>query len=181
MPLEVGSVVNSCAECVASNRLICKVLGNPLFTALLVTALAMVIIWSLYKEELRDTKRKRALKAFIYVSFAVSVLLFVHYYIIRRSLDREFQREGVREVFASVHTSAELKGSEGAKGIAGVTGAGDALEFCPEGTKSQKAGPPAAAAAETSETPPDNIAPDELDFEEVALSRPKVAEVQRKK
>jgi hypothetical protein len=183
MPLEFGSLFNSCSEWISNNRLVNKVIGNPLFTALLVTALAMIVVWSLYKQELKDTGKKRALRAFIYVSFAVSALLFVHYYIVTRNLERDIQRRGVREVFQSVHASAEMKGTEGAKSIVGAgVSSGGAPRPAPRAFAPPVAqSPPTEAAAEDSE-PEDNIATDEgsLNIEEVVLPKPRVAQVVKK-
>lgn len=172
MPLEFGNVVNSCASFVAGNKFIGKVLGNPLFTALLVTALAMIILWVLYKEELKDTGKKRALRTFIYIAFATTALLFVHFYIVRKSLECEVQRQGINQVFQSIQTSAEMKGREGARQI--IEGAG--LSSPPKPV--QIIG---AAEPENTTELPDNIEPTEgFEFEEVVLERPKAAEIPKK-
>ena len=105
MPFEVGQVVNGAAEWVCGSSIVYGVLRNPIITALLITALAMIIIFTV----LNPGKTKNAprwqtnLRCGIYLFLGISAIMFVHYYALGRSLRSDASQKGIRDVVNQVH------------------------------------------------------------------------------
>lgn len=110
MPFEIGKTINRGAEWLCDSSLIFGTLSNPVCTALLITALALIIIYVIYKESLKGTGWRRGVKAGIWVAIGVSALVFIHYYALERHLRKSHASQGVRDVMASIHHSAATGG-----------------------------------------------------------------------
>lgn len=109
MPFEIGKAFNGGAEWVCGSAMF-GVLRNPVFTALLITAVALVIVYAMYRHELEGTGRRRGVKTAFWLLLAVSALVFVHYYALERSLEKSHAAQGVQNVMNSIHHSATMGG-----------------------------------------------------------------------
>lgn len=110
MPFDLGSTINNATSWVSTSPIIGAVVANPFYTALLLTAISMIIIVSVYPS-LKKNKTSEGLRAFIYMFVAVLVVLFIHYYSLKASMTDNYSQQGVREVFSSIQTSQMLQPS----------------------------------------------------------------------
>jgi hypothetical protein len=182
MGFDLGSTVNAAADWLCSAPIVRSVINNPIFTALLVTALAAIVILALYNHRLKGTGFKRGARAFIYVFLVVTAVLFVHHYAVMRCARREATQKGVRDVFSGIQQSRQSgMPSIPVMSTGYYADAADSIE----GTSGESGGFPAEAFAPVrspAQTPvtgghvlrPDNIAPDAgLVIEDVVLPRPR--------
>jgi len=110
MPFEVGKSFNSGAEWLCGAPLVYGTLRNPVATALLITALALIIVYVVYREDLRGTGWRLGAKSAVWLTFGVSALVFVHYHALGRSLSQGNASQGVRDVVNSIHHSVSAEG-----------------------------------------------------------------------
>jgi len=110
MPIELGKAFNGGAEWVCGSSAVFGVMRNPVFTALLITVIALVIIYAIYRQELQRTGWRRGFRAGFWLFLGVSALVFVHYYALEHHLQKSHASEGVRNVVASIHHSATTGG-----------------------------------------------------------------------
>jgi hypothetical protein len=106
MAFEIGKTFNGGAEWLCNSTLVYGTLRNPVVTALLITALALTIIYVMYKEDLKGSGWRRGAKAGIWLTIGVSALVFAHYYALERSMRKGESSRGVRDTMASIHHSA---------------------------------------------------------------------------
>ena len=80
MPLEIGNVINGGAAWLCSSPFINRYIRNPIFTALLLTALVLIIFAVMTKqgEDLHSTQLY--LKLGFWLGLAIMGVVFVHYY-----------------------------------------------------------------------------------------------------
>jgi hypothetical protein len=110
MPFEIGKAFNGGAEWVCGSALVFKAMSNPVLTALLMTALALVILYAMYREELKAAGWRRGAKTGFWLLVGISALVFVHYYALQRHLQTAYVSQGVRTVMESIHHSAAVGG-----------------------------------------------------------------------
>ena len=175
MSFEIGKTINGGAEWLCGSSLIFGTLSNPVFTALLITALALIIIHVMYKDDLEGTGWRRGLKTGIWMAIGVSALVFVHYYALERRLRKGHASQGVRDVMASIHHSAKTGGGYSVHTPVAAASAGAAYDDA-AGDSEEDAAPRAARQR------PDNVgrpgpasasgtgAMDELGLERVVLA-----------
>ena len=105
MSLYLGSSFNRAADWACHAPIIQTVFGNPVFTALLITAIAAIVVLAIYHRELKKCGTKRAVKALIYLGFVVMMVMFVHHYATNRIARDAINQRGVRDVFSSIDVS----------------------------------------------------------------------------
>lgn len=110
MTFEIGSAFNGGAEWLCGSSAVYGIVKNPVFTALLITALALVVIYSTYKSELKGTGWRRGVKTAFWLAILVSGAVFVHYYALEHALQTSHVSQGVRTVVDSIHHSATTGG-----------------------------------------------------------------------
>lgn len=167
----LGSAVNNAADWACSAPVIRGVVSNPVFTALLITALAAIVVMTLYHYQIKRAGVKRGVRALLYVFFIVTAVIFVHHYAVMRIARDTTQQKGVRDVFSSIQQSRDV-------------GAPDIVPVYPMGYEGQRAavggaaaGPDTSdcgcpdAAIRTGGVRPDNVAADggPLVIEDVVL------------
>lgn len=124
MPFELGSAFNGGAEWVCGSSAVFGILRNPVLTALLITALALIIIYAMFKDEIRQSGWRKGFKAGFWLLIGISALVFVHYYALERSLKKNAASQGIRRVMDSIHHSAAVGG--------GYSVLGDVLDGAPD-------------------------------------------------
>ncbi len=95
MPFDIGKAVNSIAGWVGGAPLVSSVIGNPVMTSLLLTALALIIIYAI------DERGESRGRAAVYVFLAFLAVTFIHYATVARSLRGEAFRQGAKSVVAT--------------------------------------------------------------------------------
>jgi len=106
MPFELGGTLRGGAEWTCGRPLFYGVLRNPVFTAALITALALVIVFALYRSELKRSGWQLGVKTGFWVLVATSAVVFVHYYALEKYFNKEHGNRGVREVVGAINASA---------------------------------------------------------------------------
>jgi hypothetical protein len=106
MPFELGATARGGAEWACRRPTLYGVLRNPVFTAALLTALALVIVFALYRTELRKSGWQLGLKTGVWLLIATSAVVYAHYYALGKWLAQEQDQKGVREVVGGVYAAA---------------------------------------------------------------------------
>jgi hypothetical protein len=106
----LGGAVNGFADWVCSAPLIHGVISNPVFTSLLITALAAVVVLSLYGKPVSHGDNKRGCRALLYVFLLVTTVIFVHHYAVMRAARDMDHTAGVRAVYAGIEASRAING-----------------------------------------------------------------------
>jgi hypothetical protein len=105
MGFDLSGAINGAAEWFCCAPVVRSVVNNPIFTALLITALAFIIIMALYHYPIKRAGVRRGLRAGLYVFLAVAAIIFVHHYAVMRSAQQAAAQKGIRDVFAGVEQS----------------------------------------------------------------------------
>ena len=106
----LGSAVNGFADWVCSAPLIRGVVNNPVFTSLLITALAAIVVMALYGKSVKHGGSKRGCRALVYVFLIVTAVIFVHHYSVLRMVRDTNHTAGVRAVYAGIEASRAVSG-----------------------------------------------------------------------
>lgn len=114
MPFELGGAINQAAERLCASSAMQWTFNNPFFTALLLTAVVMAIVYAV------GTHQRAGVRCSFYVFLFSSLILFVHYYVARgmfcRTADAELRRSvvgGAHDGFRAADKSHGLRWSEG--------------------------------------------------------------------
>ena len=159
----LGGAVNSAADWACIAPVIRSVVSNPVFTALLITALATIVVMALYHQQIKHAGTRRAARAVLYVFLIVTAVVFVHHYAVVRIARDTSQHKGVRDVFSSIQLSRD------------VATPGDAVPVYPmgyEGGRSAAHAPVDPVGYEGGRVRADNVAVDRggaLDIEDVIV------------
>jgi hypothetical protein len=143
----LGNAVNNAADWACSAPIIRSVVSNPVFTALLITALAAIVVMALYHYQIKRAGVKRGVRALLYVFLIVTAVTFVHHYAVMRIARETTQQKGVRDVFSSIQQSRDV-------------GAPGTVPVYPMGYEGQRAAVGGAAAAAAPPDTPDCGCPD---------------------
>jgi hypothetical protein len=108
MPFDVGSAINSAADWLCGSALVKGIVSNPIFTALLLTSIAIVIILGMYYREFRAGGKKKMLRMTIYLLGMIAAVVFVHHYAVERCIRTDAAQKGVREVFQGIAESRQI-------------------------------------------------------------------------
>ncbi len=104
MGFDAGHTLDRMASWLCSSSIVNTVIGNPIFTALLITALAVIVIMSVLHYSVRNTGWKRITRMSIYLLLVVSAVIFVHHYAVLNRMKTETMMQNSRDVFQSLGT-----------------------------------------------------------------------------
>jgi hypothetical protein len=104
---DLGGAINASADWVCGAPIIRSIVSNPVFTALLIPALAATVVMAVYHYEIKTAGSKRACRALLYVFLIVTAVVFVHHYAMSRILQETSQQSGIRDVFNSIEISRQ--------------------------------------------------------------------------
>ncbi len=109
MGFELGRVVNGAAEWASGPGALGAVVRNPLLVALLLTALALAVVYAVCGGSLsgglpRRPGWRQAARAGVYIFLGASALLFLHFYAADRAARTEAGRQGYRDVVEATYT-----------------------------------------------------------------------------
>jgi len=108
MGFDLGNTFNNAAEWACTAPIIQGVVSNPLFTALLITALVAVVLISLCRTELQKNSKRDLVRSTLYIFFMVTSVMFVHHYAVDRMARKTTAQKGVHEVFAGLDVSRSI-------------------------------------------------------------------------
>ena len=136
--LDLGGAINASADWLCSAPIIRGIVGNPIVTALLITALAAIVVMAVYSHQIKQAGAKCAVRALLYVFLLVTAVIFVHHYAVTCLAQETVQQKGVRDVFSSIQQSREVggavpvypMGASGGAAAAAYMGAGAYLDDC---------------------------------------------------
>ena len=104
MPLYIGEIVNSFAELVLNAPLVRKVAASPIYTAMLIaTVVMLIILWVFRHAELPydgadDSLLTATVRGGLWIFLVVTVIMFFHNRVILREVDtlaKDLEIEGV--------------------------------------------------------------------------------------
>ena len=112
MPFELFDVAGRAADRVTGKGPL-QIVNNPILAAMIVTVLAMVIIFACLGNgrdgaDLRDVGWRTRVRCGLYLFFGTGVLLALHYYALDKRLGREKVRTHARTVFDQINTNQRL-------------------------------------------------------------------------
>lgn len=108
MGFDLAGAINSAAGWVSHQPIVGAIVNNPVFTALFVTAIAVVIVLALYHAQIKPEGNARIAQMTIYIFFAVVAILFVHHYASEKLSRVSAAQAVVRDVFNGIESSREL-------------------------------------------------------------------------
>jgi hypothetical protein len=142
MGFDLGATVNSAADWVCNAPLVRGIVRNPIYTALLVTALAAIVAMALYGNQIRKAGLKRGARALLYMLLSATAVLFVHHSAVSSAARDAADQKDVRTVFASIQQSRDAgtttPGSQ--PGSQPATGGGEGDCACPLATNKTSPG-----------------------------------------
>jgi hypothetical protein len=109
MPLDLGALVNGGAEWLTNAPVIRSTMGNPVYTALLLTALVIVLLVSIKGLDL-SSEWRTSLKVFIYILMGSVFVLSLHHYAMTAKLRVEGAGEDVRRAFNEIKMAPDYSG-----------------------------------------------------------------------
>lgn len=171
---DLGGAVNGAAEWFSNAPIIRGVVNNPVFTALLLTALVAIIAMGLYHYPIKQAGAKKGVRALFYVFFAAAAVMFVHHYSVMRSARDVATRKGIRDVFTGIQQSREMGlgartpvfpayGGSPAPAVGGDCGC------AAPGAVSAPASPPLHGGAPPARARADNVAPARIALDGVVI------------
>ena len=101
MGFELERSLRDGAACVSTWPFIGSTLRNPVYTSLLITALAMVIIFLQFG--MKGVSGRQMLRAGFYAFIGTSLLVYLHYYALAGALRQSDQQSGIRDVMGSIY------------------------------------------------------------------------------
>lgn len=107
----LGKTVNNTASWFCNAPIIRNVISNPIYTSLLITALASIVVMALYHYNINQICNKRGIRVLIYVFFITTAVLFVHHYSVLHQMQEINYHKGVTDVFSNIQQSRVLGGS----------------------------------------------------------------------
>ncbi len=110
MGLDIGNAVNRVADWVCETPIIRGVVNNPVFTALLIVAIIVVIAMALYSRDIKRNGVKRALRFAVYCFLAVLTVTFIHHYAVKRDAQKSVSQKGIQDVFSSIEANRATGG-----------------------------------------------------------------------
>ena len=94
---------------ICSSKLSFNILRNPVYTSLLITALALIVIYTLYRSDFKEGGWRLGIKTGFWLLIVVSAVMYVHYYALSRHMDEEHSQKGIRDVVSSVTEAANFQ------------------------------------------------------------------------
>ncbi len=107
MSLDLHSVFTGGAEAVCSSPLFNRIVQNPVTVSLVITVIVLAIVCACHRAAADEVSYA---KMGVWVLFGVSAMVFVHYYALRRSLQRTSTSEGLRTAATAIHQAAAVGG-----------------------------------------------------------------------
>ena len=104
---DIGGAVNSTAGWFTSAPLVQCIVGNPVFTSLLITTLCIIVIMGTYSRQIRREGNTKAARVALYVFMLVTAVVFVHHYAVVQSIRESATQKGVQDVFSSIQQSRD--------------------------------------------------------------------------
>ena len=110
MPLDLGAAVNSGSEWITRAPIVRTVMSNPIYTALLLTALIILVLAYIKDGSMSDSWRA-TIKTFVYIFIAALAVITVHHYTMVSKFRSEGAGENVRRTFDSIQQAPTYGGA----------------------------------------------------------------------
>lgn len=108
MPFSISNTVNAATGWVCTNRFVCKATANPLFAALLLTVIVIVLLLGVFYKEAREKGGwKKALRASLYVFVIFAAFMALHHYAVQRLARAEAATQETRDVFQAIRVGGQ--------------------------------------------------------------------------
>lgn len=109
MIIQTGKVAGGIADSVTKTGPL-KIMDNPLFAALIITVIAMMVFFRLLGKDGRLDKVgwKMRIRVGVYVFILVGLVTAVHYYALNRELSEFYKTGASDELMSDIHGGLEL-------------------------------------------------------------------------
>ena len=97
--------MNSNVEWCCSIPVIGPIINNPIFTALLLTILVLIVIMVVYK--VQEQGGSKLFKCAFYIFILVTAITFLHHYAIMKIAKNNFAKNEVKNIFSGIKQSKE--------------------------------------------------------------------------
>lgn len=108
MGFDVGSAVNGASTRLTKLPVIGGCVKNPLFLALFLTALVLIVMWAVLAKSLKGVGMKRIARVAIIFFVVAATMLIIHQAVIRSTVEETAVVGGRREVFDGIEASRQL-------------------------------------------------------------------------
>jgi phosphomevalonate kinase len=96
---------NSSADWCCKIPVIGPIVNNPIFTALLITAIVLIVIMAIYK--IQDQGGQKMFKCAFYIFILITAITFIHHYAIMKTAKNNFATNEVKNIFSGIKQSKE--------------------------------------------------------------------------
>lgn len=103
--ISIGGAVNTIGDRAYESRFVGGVVRNPVFTALLILSLVVVVLMAVYREPIARAGSRKAARAFVYGLVLVVGVMVVHNYAVRREASETAAQKDLHDVFTSIEAS----------------------------------------------------------------------------
>jgi hypothetical protein len=114
MPYNFGESANGAASQLGGTPVLGALFGNPLATALLLTAVACIIALAVFGRPLAALRERRVARAALYFLAAATAIMFVHGHVMTSSTRQRAAQTSAREVVAGIQRAGVEGASEAA-------------------------------------------------------------------
>lgn len=108
----IGCAINNASSWICGSTMIKRVMENPIFTGLLITALVMIVLMGQYYSIIKDEGSTKIAKTMIYVFLLITAVMFVHSYAFKNNIETSSHQAGVRDMFSSIQQTRNMSSSD---------------------------------------------------------------------
>lgn len=115
MGFQLGQFAGGAAEKVSSSGPL-RSIANPAIATLIVTVLAMIVIFAVFKEEspeLSKSSWRIKVRCGIYLFIGVGLVLALHYYGLNRRLEEQYRGDSRNSIVGQIHGAQKIGGDSG--------------------------------------------------------------------
>jgi hypothetical protein len=110
---DLAGAINGTSSWLYDTPLVNGVVNNPIFTAMLLTAIVAIIGISIYHKEIKVAGNRKALRATLYIFISAMIVSYIHHYATVRHITNKSQENGIRDVFSSIQHSRTVGSTDG--------------------------------------------------------------------
>lgn len=103
----IACAVNGVSERICKAKIVRSIAENPIFTALLITALVVIVIMAQYYYKIKKEGNTKLAKTVLYIFLLVTAVMFLHNYASEKLIKSTFDQQGLRDMFSSIQQTRD--------------------------------------------------------------------------